>query len=322
MGTAFLAQQAAAGARAARLLGRSAADADALDAVAAAAAAGLQARFFNASSGVVGVGGADETLWALWAGALPAAAAQPGSLTWRSVAAAIRANGTHISTGALATSMLFALGPDAGLNDLILEALSQVDFPSYGFMIAKNATSLWEHWDVFQNPASWNHAWYGSVSSYLRRQLGGVSLDESAAGYGRIVVRPHPPTWNSTAAQSQVPGQPIPARGGSGGGGGGGGGGSDIPWANTTVSTVRGDVTSRWFFEYDWVESKVTLRLLVTLPGNAACDVFVPRPVAGAPVLARGACAFAAAAGGDELYDAYRLDDFAGDCAFFLTVAL
>ena len=306
MGTVFLVQQAAAAARAGAIAGAGADKVAALEAVAAAGR--FVNLFFHNDTGVVGVGGIDETLWALWAGAVPEEA-RPR--VWATVAAALRANGTHLHSGALATGMLFALGPDGGaaadLNDVLLECLQQRDFPSYGFMLAKGATSLFEHWDTATNPSSWNHAWLGSVSAYFRRQLAGLSLDEQAsAGYDHIVIRPHPPTFGSAAARVA------------------GGGNGTLPWANATVGTVRGPVGVQWRYEYSPGTGSVTMRLFVQLPGSAAADVFLPRPLGGAAVTARGACAEAGAptASSDARYDAYDLSSFAGECEFFASSSL
>ena len=137
-------------------------------------------------------------------------------------------------------------------------------------------------------------------------------------GYDRVIIRPHPPTYNSTAAESQVPGHAIPSRGGTDSPGG-------LPWANATVVTVRGPVTAQWRYELDdpASPSRLTMRLFVELPGNvASCTVFVPNPLPFAPVVARGACAYAATFGGDDEFDEYRLDAFAGRCEFYITIAL
>ena len=298
MGTVFLHQQAVAAVRAAAIAGAGADEIAALGAIADAAALGFVNQFFHNDTASVGAGQIDETLWALWSGAVPEAA-RPRA--WANVAALLRARG-HLYTGAIGTGILFSLGPDggagAGLNDAILEALQQRDFPGYGFQIAGNATSLFEHWD---GSGSQNHAWYGSVAGYFRRQLVGISLDEATSvGYDHVVIRPHPPTFGSAAART------------AGGGGG-------LPWANATHSTVRGPIAVQWRYEQG-PGADVTMRLSVALPGNAAAGVFVPHPLAGAAVTARGACALAGApTAEDDGYDVYDLGNFAGECEFFVT---
>ena len=304
MGTVFLAQQATAAARAGAIAGASADEIAGLGAIAAAARAGFLNEFFHNDSGVVGVGGIDETIWALWAGAVPLEA-QPR--TWANVAAKLREHGTHLYSGALATGMLFALGPEggaaAGLNDVLLECLQTREYPGYGFQLANGATSLFEHWDTLTDSSSWNHAWYGSVAGYFRRQLAGISLDEElSVGGDHIIIRPHPPTFGSAAAKCGLPC------------------GGSLPWANATHATARGLVGVQWRYEQDGA-SVVTMRLDVKLPGNAVATVFVPRPLAGSAVAARGACTQAGTptAESDARYDAYDMTFFAGSCSFFIS---
>jgi alpha-L-rhamnosidase len=306
MGTAFLYQQARNAARIADILSLPA-DAAAYTAVAETTRSGFRASFVNASSGAIGAGGLDEQLWGLYLGLLDASDPAVFARAVQRVADAIVANGTHMYTGAFGTSFLFQAGPAWGLNDLILESLSQVDFPGYGFMLANGATALYEHWQALFELVSFNHAWLGSVAGYLRRYLGGVSYaqDGSTRGYDSLVIQPYPPSFNSTAAEAQVPGLPIPSRGGSAPTPGN----ASLPWANTTHTTARGPIAVLWAYVVsagnpahlavpaDGIaaaeSTTVTMTLTVTLPGNAQATVYVPHPLPGAPVISRTACAAA-----------------------------
>lgn len=286
MGTAFLYQQANTAATLAQIVGK-AVDEAAAKVLATLSRAGFLKNFFNASTGKVSVGDLDETLWALSLGLVTAEdqGIGPFAATVKHVADAIIANNTHMYTGAFGTSFLFFDGPLWGLGDLILESLSQIDYPSYGMMLADGSTTLYEHWDARTALDSLNHAWLGSVSSYLRRRLGGISYDNNVAGVGSLIIQPYPPSFNSTAAARQIPGKPIPQRGGPVPPGG-----NVLPWADTSLQTVRGNVHVNWAYSVNDASSEVSMLLNVTVPGSAKVLVYVPHPINGASVIARSAC--------------------------------
>lgn len=308
MGTVFLYQQTEAAATAAKIIGASIDEISSIKVISTAAQRGFLSRFFNNSTGIVGIGGIDETLWALWSGIIPE---EIRLATWSSVSASLRNNGAHIYTGALGTSMLFALGPENSLNDIILEALQKRDFPGYGWQLdCCNSTTLFEHWDVVTpwggNLASRNHAWFGSVAAYFRRSLAGISLNESISfGYSHIIIKPHIPSFNSTACQIAIKNGLISNV-------------SPLPWANATLMSIKGLISSSWRYEQSGLN--ITIRLFVILPGNANALIYVPRPLLSSNVIDRAACSLAGASIlHDTNYDVYDLGDFAGECDFFIT---
>ncbi len=80
---------------------------------------------------------------------------------------------------------------DAGRADLVYDLLLRTEFPSWGYMIAKGATTIWERWngdvgDVAMN--SFNHYALGAVAGFLFRRIAGI--DAAAPGFTRIDIRP------------------------------------------------------------------------------------------------------------------------------------
>jgi len=80
---------------------------------------------------------------------------------------------------------------DAGRADLVYDLLLRTEFPSWGYMIAKGATTIWERWngdvgDVAMN--SYNHYALGAVAGFLFRRIAGI--DAVAPGFREILVRP------------------------------------------------------------------------------------------------------------------------------------
>jgi alpha-L-rhamnosidase len=82
----------------------------------------------------------------------------------------------HVTTGVTGTKVLLETLARLGRNDLALCVATQRDFPSWGFMAANNATTLWEHWDLElgAEDCSLNHIMFGSVGHWLFGAVAGL----------------------------------------------------------------------------------------------------------------------------------------------------
>ena len=103
----------------------------------------------------------------------------------------IAARGGKLSTGFLGTPYILDALADNGREDVAVGLLLQTEFPSWGYMVSKGATSMWERWngdtgDVSMN--SFNHYAYGAVTGFLYRRLAGIA--PGAPGFETVVVRP------------------------------------------------------------------------------------------------------------------------------------
>jgi alpha-L-rhamnosidase len=121
-------------------------------------------------------------------GLLPAALRQPAA---DHLAAGIRARGTLLTTGFLGTPFSLDVLADHGHADLAVELLLRTEFPSWGYMVAKGATTIWERWngdtgDLAMN--SFNHYALGAVTAFLYRRVAGI--DSSEPGFAQIELRP------------------------------------------------------------------------------------------------------------------------------------
>jgi alpha-L-rhamnosidase len=104
----------------------------------------------------------------------------------------IRRRGSTLSTGFLGTPYLLDALADAGHWDVVADLLLQTAYPSWGYMPAKGATTMWERWngdvgDLSMN--SYNHYAFGAVVGFFYRRLAGIA--PAAPGFRRIAVRPH-----------------------------------------------------------------------------------------------------------------------------------
>ena len=107
----------------------------------------------------------------------------------------IRANGTHLSTGFLATPYLLPVLADTGHADVAYELLFQDTVPSWLAMIDAGANTIWENWegiDAEDGVGSLNHYSKGAVITFLHRYVAGIRPDEDAPGYRRFRIEPVP----------------------------------------------------------------------------------------------------------------------------------
>lgn len=100
------------------------------------------------------------------------------------LAADIRRRGTLISTGFLGTPYSLDALADQGQEALVYDLLLRTAFPSWGYMIAKGATTIWERWNadmVDSAMNSYNHYALGAVAGFIFRRVAGI--DPTSAGF-------------------------------------------------------------------------------------------------------------------------------------------
>ncbi|MBP8272094.1 MAG: hypothetical protein KAX42_09500, partial [Sphaerotilus sp.] len=107
------------------------------------------------------------------------------------LAAGIRARGTLLTTGFLGTPFSLDVLADHGHGALAVDLLLRTTFPSWGYMVARGATTIWERWngdtgDVAMN--SFNHYALGAVTGFLYRRVAGLCAD--TPGWSRVRLAP------------------------------------------------------------------------------------------------------------------------------------
>ena len=89
----------------------------------------------------------------------------------------IRRRGGLLSTGFLGTPISLDALAAAGYDAVVYDLLLRTQFPSWGYMVTKGATTIWERWngdtgDVSMN--SFNHYALGSVCGFAYRRIAGI----------------------------------------------------------------------------------------------------------------------------------------------------
>ena len=154
----------------------------------------------------------------------------------------IRAAGTHLATGFLATPYLLPVLADTGHIDVAYELLFTDSVPSWLYMIGRGATTMWERWDGVREDGtpfeSLNHYSKGAVVSFLHRYVAGIRLLDDAPAYRRLRIEPRP--------------------------------GGGITWAQAEHDTPYGRIESAWRIDGR------TLELDVTVPPGTTAEVILP----------------------------------------------
>jgi alpha-L-rhamnosidase len=179
---------------------------------------------------------------------------------------AIGAAGGHLATGFVGVGYLLPALTATGHSEVAYRLLGQRTFPSWRYMIDRGATTIWERWDGWSAERGFQSAWMnsfnhyslGSVGEWLYRYVLGIDQQPGTAGFGRLMLRPHP--------------------------------GGSLEAASGCYQSVRGPVRA------GWRRSGGRLTYRVELPANVSASVHVPsadaaavRDAAGSPPAAAGA---------------------------------
>ena len=101
----------------------------------------------------------------------------------------------HLSTGFVGTPYLLSALSDNGRADVAYRLLLNDTYPSWGYMISKGATTIWERWngdvgDPSMN--SYNHYAFGAVVEWLYRHIAGIDTAPDSPGFQKLEIHPLP----------------------------------------------------------------------------------------------------------------------------------
>ena len=106
----------------------------------------------------------------------------------------IHEHGDHLTTGFLGTPFLLFVLDENHQTDLAFKLLLSDTYPSWGYMVKKDATTWWERWngdtgDPSMN--SYNHYAFGSVMAWVYRRAAGIDTDSLGPGFHHLSIHPH-----------------------------------------------------------------------------------------------------------------------------------
>ncbi len=148
----------------------------------------------------------------------------------------IKRHNNHVSSGIFGVKMMFDVLRENNRNELAYAVANQHDFPSWGYMLAKGATTLWEDWNYPDNAPSQNHPMFGSIDEWFYRSLLGINA--ASPGFDKIIIKP----------------QPV----------------SDLTWAKGSYNSIKGKIAS------DWKMNSHEFELTVSIPSNTTATIIIP----------------------------------------------
>jgi alpha-L-rhamnosidase len=146
----------------------------------------------------------------------------------------------HLTTGNLCTKYLLEILTEHGHAETAYRIATQETYPSWGFMLANGATTLWERWELATGSGmnSHNHPMMGSVDSWFYKYLAGIIPSMDGPGFGRFAIHPY-------IVQ-------------------------DLNFAEGEFNSVKGLIKSAWRKEPG------SIYLDISIPGNSSATVYVP----------------------------------------------
>jgi alpha-L-rhamnosidase len=157
----------------------------------------------------------------------------------------VRAAGTHVGTGFLATPFLLPTLAETGHLDVAYDLLLQRTPPSWLAMVDAGATTIWENWEGLDadGKGSLNHYSKGAAVSFLHEHVAGLRPIRGVPAYRRFQIRPRP--------------------------------GGGLTSAEARLHTPHGQIASSWHLDDDAFTLEVEVapgtEAEVTLPDGATC---------------------------------------------------
>ena len=201
-------------------------------------------KFLNAGAGNYANGTQTASAMALYLDLVPKD--HRGAVAFNLTNDIVYTHDTHLTTGFIGIKYLMPALTMIGRSDLAYDLATQTTYPSWGYMVKRGATTLWELWQEKTGPSmnSHDHAMFGSVGAWFYQALAGINIAGDGAGdvgYRQIRIAP----------------QIV----------------EDLESASGTVETVRGTVSS------SWSHSPGVITVEVAIPVGSDANVFVPKDI-------------------------------------------
>jgi alpha-L-rhamnosidase len=146
----------------------------------------------------------------------------------------------HVTTGFLGTRFLFQALSENGYHDDAYRILTQTSYPSYGYMVKKGATSIWERWNSDTAKPGMNtmsHVGFASIDQWFYAYLAGIRAKIEYPGFKQFIIDPKP-----------VEG---------------------LDYVKASLETAYGTIISSW-------NTSSSFQLKVSIPPNTRADVTIP----------------------------------------------
>ena len=148
----------------------------------------------------------------------------------------------HISTGLIGTQYLMRGLTEYDNMNLAFTLASNTTYPSYGYMAANGATTIWELWNgntADPGMNSQNHVMMlGDLLIWYYENLAGIRTDKTNVGFKNIIMKPSLP--------------------------------DNLHFVNASYKSMHGLINS------NWKKNDKTFEWTVSIPANTSAIVYIP----------------------------------------------
>jgi len=148
----------------------------------------------------------------------------------------------HISTGLIGTQYLMRGLTEYDNTNLAFKLASNTTYPSYGYMAANGATTIWELWNgntADPGMNSQNHVMMlGDLLIWYYEDLAGIRTDKTNVGFKKIIMKPSLP--------------------------------DDLHFVNASYKSMHGLIVS------NWKKNDKTFEWTISIPANTFATVYIP----------------------------------------------
>ena len=99
----------------------------------------------------------------------------------------------HFSTGIFGTKYILESVSKYISPQVEFEIVNSTEYPGWGHMIHRGATSIWETWKESDNIYSNSHPMFGVVTEWYYRWLGGIKPHPDFPGFKEFFLNPYTP---------------------------------------------------------------------------------------------------------------------------------
>ena len=148
----------------------------------------------------------------------------------------------HVSTGVVGIQHLMRGLTEHGREDLAYKIVTNTDYPSWGYMIEKGATTIWELWNgdtAAPDMNSANHVMLlGDLLIWYYENLAGIKNSKESVGFRHIEMKPCFP--------------------------------DGLDYVNASYQSVSGKIVS------NWTRTEGRFSWNVTIPANCSATLYIP----------------------------------------------
>ena len=164
------------------------------DALAVELEKGLNSRFYNASQGKYDNGSATSSVLPLAFDMVPPD--QRMRVVRQLVETIVKTNHGHIPTGLIGCQWINTVLARNGHPEIAYMMATQTTYPSLGYMIGQQATTIWELWNgntADPSMDSGNHVMLvGDLCKFLYEDIAGIRPDPEVPGFKHVLMAPSP----------------------------------------------------------------------------------------------------------------------------------